>query len=74
MHEPALILADEPTGNLDAASGEAVLDLLTGLVAQLGSSLVLVTHSDAAAARGQRVVELRDGDLTQVSGVAAGSR
>jgi putative ABC transport system ATP-binding protein len=60
MCSPSLIVADEPTGNLDSASGEQVLDLLSGLVDD-GATLVMVTHSDQAAARAHRVVQLRDG-------------
>ncbi len=58
---PAILLADEPTGNLDSANGEAIMDLLFNLRDQHGSTLVLVTHSDALAARCDRVVTLRDG-------------
>jgi ABC-type lipoprotein export system ATPase subunit len=60
---PALILADEPTGNLDSVTGAAVIDLLLDQVAEDGSALVLVTHDAAVAARADRVVELRDGAL-----------
>lgn len=58
---PAILLADEPTGNLDSANGEAIMDLLFNLRDQYGSTLVLVTHSDALAARCDRIVTLRDG-------------
>jgi putative ABC transport system ATP-binding protein len=58
---PAILLADEPTGNLDSANGEAIMDLLFNLRDQHGSTLVLVTHSDALAARCDRIVTLRDG-------------
>jgi putative ABC transport system ATP-binding protein len=60
MTEPSVVVADEPTGNLDSAAGEQVLDLLGTLVAG-GVTLVMVTHSDEAAARAHRVVHLRDG-------------
>jgi putative ABC transport system ATP-binding protein len=59
--DPPLLLADEPTGNLDTATGGRVLDLLTGLRASAGSTLVLVTHDPAVAARADRLVHLRDG-------------
>ncbi|MBI5017958.1 MAG: ABC transporter ATP-binding protein [Deltaproteobacteria bacterium] len=59
--EPALLLADEPTGNLDAASGAVILELLTSLRERFGTTLVLVTHSDAVAARADRCVTLRAG-------------
>lgn len=58
---PAILLADEPTGNLDSANGEAIMDLLFDLRDQHGSTLVLVTHSNALAARCDRIVSLRDG-------------
>jgi ABC-type lipoprotein export system ATPase subunit len=58
---PALLLADEPTGNLDSASGEAVLALLAGLTERTGAALVLVTHSPAATAICHRVIHLKDG-------------
>lgn len=64
--EPALLLADEPTGNLDTASGEKVLALLEGLRARLGTTVVLVTHSDAVARRADRLVHLRDGRIERV--------
>jgi putative ABC transport system ATP-binding protein len=51
VHQPALILADEPTGNLDARTGEAVLQLLVDLVREQGCALLMVTHSEQAAAR-----------------------
>lgn len=60
---PAILLADEPTGNLDSANGDAIMDLLFDLRDQHGATLVLVTHSDALAARCDRVITLRDGRL-----------
>jgi ABC-type lipoprotein export system ATPase subunit len=62
--KPTLILADEPTGNLDSATGADVLDVLTAQVADAGASLVLVTHDAAAASRAHRVLHLKDGKLT----------
>ncbi len=58
---PALIFADEPTGNLDAATGAAVIDLLFARLAETGATLVLITHDPALAARCSRVIEMRDG-------------
>ena len=60
---PQILLADEPTGNLDEANGNAVMDLLFEMQARDGATLVLVTHSNALAARCDRVVRLRDGRL-----------
>jgi len=58
--EPSLLLADEPTGNLDSATGQAILDLFDLLHTQ-GLTIVMVTHDDPVAQRCQRIVRLRDG-------------
>lgn len=58
---PDILLADEPTGNLDGPTGEAIVDLLFGLRDRHGATLVLVTHSNELAARCDRIVRLRDG-------------
>ncbi len=58
---PALLLADEPTGNLDSGTGKQIIELLVGLRDTLASTLVLVTHDAALAGRADRVVTLRDG-------------
>ncbi|MGR3462436.1 MAG: ABC transporter ATP-binding protein [Roseovarius sp.] len=60
---PALILADEPTGNLDSTTGTAIIDLLFGLRDRDGATLVLVTHDPALAARCDRVISLGDGRI-----------
>jgi putative ABC transport system ATP-binding protein len=65
---PAILLADEPTGNLDAANGQAIMDLLFGLGARHGATLILVTHAPELAARCGRVVRLADG---RIAGEAA---
>jgi putative ABC transport system ATP-binding protein len=61
--DPLLVLADEPTGNLDTASGSVVLDLLRRLVRERGLTLLMVTHDPAAARAAARVVALRDGSI-----------
>ena len=58
VHRPALLLADEPTGNLDPSTAARTMDLLLAQTRQQGAALVLVTHSDAAAARADRVLRL----------------
>ena len=60
---PAILLADEPTGNLDGANGRAIMDLLFGLRDRHGATLVLVTHAPELAARCDRVVRLGDGRI-----------
>jgi ABC-type lipoprotein export system ATPase subunit len=62
---PRLVLADEPTGNLDSATAGAVLDLLFGLVADDRTALVVVTHDATAASRAARILRLSDGHLTE---------
>ena len=67
---PSLLLADEPTGNLDSATGKQIIDLIVALNRNLGSTLVLVTHDPALAALADRVITLRDGRIVsdEVSG------
>ena len=60
---PPLLLADEPTGNLDSATGKQIIDLLVGVNRRRGCTLVLVTHDPALAAHADRVVTLRDGRI-----------
>ena len=60
---PAIILADEPTGNLDSSTGETIIDLLFGLRDRHGATLVLVTHDPDLATRCDRVISLRDGRI-----------
>ena len=68
---PALLLADEPTGNLDSANGAAIMDLLFSLRDLHGSTLVMVTHAAELAARCDRVIHLRDGQIDGAAGAAA---
>jgi putative ABC transport system ATP-binding protein len=60
---PAILLADEPTGNLDGVNGQAIMDLLFGLRDRHGATLVLVTHAPELAARCDRIIRLRDGRI-----------
>jgi predicted ABC-type transport system involved in lysophospholipase L1 biosynthesis ATPase subunit len=61
MNEPGLLLADEPTGNLDRTTGQGVLDVLCALARERGMTMVVVTHDPATAARADRSVRLVDG-------------
>ena len=63
VHDPALVLADEPTGNLDTAASQAVFELLRAIHAERGTAFVLVTHDPRLAARCDRVIELVDGRI-----------
>jgi putative ABC transport system ATP-binding protein len=63
VHDPLLILADEPTGNLDEDTGRQVMALLDRLTRQNGKNLILVTHSNEAAAYADRILTLREGKL-----------
>jgi putative ABC transport system ATP-binding protein len=61
IHRPSILFADEPTGNLDAATGERVIGLMTELNREIGTTLVLVTHDLELAGRARRVIRLADG-------------
>lgn len=64
---PRLLLADEPTGNLDQTTGQAVIDLLFGLHRETGTTLLLITHDPGLAARCQRMVRIADGRVEPVA-------
>lgn len=61
--DPEIILADEPTGQLDSVSTKAVMDILTGINRESGATLILVTHEQAVAERAQRIVHIKDGEI-----------
>jgi putative ABC transport system ATP-binding protein len=63
VSEPKIVLADEPTGNLDTKSSEAVLNLLRELNRDLGQTIVMITHNPDAAAYGHRILHMRDGEV-----------
>ncbi len=63
ISEPEIVFADEPTGNLDSHTGEQVLQHLFALTREQGNTLILVTHNDAVAARCNRVVVMKDGQI-----------
>jgi len=69
IHRPPLILADEPTGNLDSKNGEMILDLIRGIHKSRRPTIVMATHSERAAAYGDYVVEVADGKVNREWGV-----
>jgi putative ABC transport system ATP-binding protein len=71
VNRPKLLFADEPTGNLDAATGHRIIELLESLNRDEGTTIVLVTHDAALAERTQRIIRLRDGAVTSDAAVAA---
>ena len=68
VHDPVVLLADEPTGNLDTVTGDGILELLRGIAAGGGTAVVMATHSLEAAALTDRTVRLRDGRIAADSG------
>jgi len=68
LHNPSIILADEPTGNLDSKTGQETMNLLRELNKEHGITLVVVTHDDEVAAYADRIVRLRDGAIESISG------
>lgn len=66
VHSPQLLIADEPTGNLDSTSGEQVLALIRRAADELGSAVVMATHSVEAAAIAERRIRLRDGRIEEI--------
>lgn len=71
--KPAILFADEPTGNLDHTNGEAVADLLFARAAEAGATFIMVTHDEALAARCGRIVRLTDGQIASDSCTDTGS-
>ena len=65
IHQPALILADEPTGNLDSETGRTILDVLIDVNRDSGAAMLLATHDPAVAAAAGEVIEMRDGLITR---------
>lgn len=69
---PALLLADEPTGNLDSATGQHIVELMLKLNQEQGTTLVMVTHDPGLASRADRIVHLRDGRVVKDESIKAG--
>jgi putative ABC transport system ATP-binding protein len=65
VNHPAILLADEPTGNLDSENSKAVLDLLRDLNRRLGQTILMITHNPEAAAYGHSIVQMRDGKIVR---------
>ncbi|MCX6065764.1 MAG: ABC transporter ATP-binding protein [Chloroflexi bacterium] len=63
VNDPAIIMADEPTGNLDSKVGQEIMDLLLNLNRQSGTTLIIVTHDPKVAAQAQRIIRVRDGTV-----------
>jgi ABC-type lipoprotein export system ATPase subunit len=63
INDPAIVFADEPTGNLDTANGDAIMELMAEMVREKQKTLVVVTHDQDLASRGDRIVHIRDGHL-----------
>jgi putative ABC transport system ATP-binding protein len=70
-NEPHVLLADEPTGNLDTATGEAIMALLESLSTERGHTVILITHDTEIAARAPRVLRMQDGRLIEQQAVSA---
>ncbi|MDQ2840504.1 MAG: ABC transporter ATP-binding protein [Acidobacteriota bacterium] len=66
VNQPAILLADEPTGNLDSANSEAVLEVMRQLNKSIGQTILMITHNTEAAAFADRTVRMRDGRLSEV--------
>jgi putative ABC transport system ATP-binding protein len=69
INEPKIVLADEPTGNLDTENSQAVLAMLHHLNKELGQTIIMITHNPEAATQSDRIVHMRDGVI--VDGVPA---
>lgn len=71
VNRPAILLADEPTGNLDTENSQIVLDMLNSLHSELNQTIVMITHNPEAAARADRIIEMRDGHVVAQNQVSA---
>ena len=70
INRPAIILADEPTGNLDSENSDIVLKMMRQLNKDFGQTIIIITHNAEAAARADRIIEMRDGHVVASSGSA----
>jgi ABC-type lipoprotein export system ATPase subunit len=67
IHHPSILLADEPTGNLDTATGNVILELLHRLTREQNTATIIATHSGEAAALADVIVKLRDGKIQEIA-------
>jgi putative ABC transport system ATP-binding protein len=74
VNRPAILLADEPTGNLDTENSQIVLDMLRGLNKEFGQTIIMITHNPEAAKLTDRVIEMRDGHVVESVGSARETR
>lgn len=74
VHDPLVVLADEPTGNLDERTGQKIMDLLDHMARDTGKTLIVVTHSRDVARRADRVMEIHNGTLGTASETVGGSQ
>lgn len=74
INRPAIILADEPTGNLDTENSDIVLNMMRQLNKEFGQTIIMITHNGEAAARADRVIEMRDGHVVRSSVPAEAGR
>ena len=65
IHKPALIMADEPTGNLDTKNSREIISLMTSCVRRYGQTMVLITHDPSIAAQADRVIKIEDGRILE---------
>jgi putative ABC transport system ATP-binding protein len=70
INRPAIILADEPTGNLDTENSDIVLNMMRQLNKEFGQTIIMITHNAEAAARADRVIEMRDGHVVRLTAPA----
>jgi putative ABC transport system ATP-binding protein len=74
INRPAILLADEPTGNLDTENSQIVLDMLRSLNQELNQTVIMITHNPEAARLTDRVIEMRDGQVVESNVRAEGVR